>query len=67
MRLWIHEEKLPKYQRPKRDVSEVTMKKAMVQKLLNVTKRRYFEEGLMVEALTSFFAVPKGEEDIQMV
>jgi hypothetical protein len=65
-RLWIHEDKLPKYRRPQRDVSEVTMKKAMVQKLLKVQKRRYFEEGL-VEALTSFFAVPKGEEDIRMV
>jgi hypothetical protein len=42
------------------------MKKAMVQKLLKVKERRYFEKGL-VTGLTSFFAVPKGEEDIRMV
>jgi hypothetical protein len=65
-RLWIHEDKLPKYRRPQRDVSEVTMKRAMIQKLLKVKTRRYFEEGL-VSALTSFFAVPKGADDIRMV
>jgi hypothetical protein len=64
--LWIHEGKLPKYRRPQRDVSEVIMKKAMVQKLLKVKNRRYFEEGL-VPALTLFFAVPKGALDICMV
>jgi hypothetical protein len=43
------------------------MKKAMIQKLLKVKNRRYFEEGV-VTGLTSFFAdVPKGEEDIRMV
>ena len=64
-RLWIHEDKLPKYRRPQRDVGD-PMKKPMVQKLLKVKNRRYFEEGL-VEALTTFFGVPKGEFDIRIV
>jgi hypothetical protein len=65
-RLWIHEAKLPSYRRPQRDINDVIMKKAMVQKLLKVKTRRYFEAGL-VTALTTFFAVPKGALDIRMV
>ena len=38
----------------------------MVKKLLKVKNRRYFQEGL-VEALTTFFGVSKGEFDIQIV
>jgi hypothetical protein len=42
------------------------MKKSMIQKLLKAKDRHHFEEDL-VTGLTSFFAVPKGEEDIRMV
>jgi hypothetical protein len=38
----------------------------MIDKLSNVRKRRYVEAG-EVFALTSFFAVPKGVDDIRMV
>ena len=65
-RLWIHKDKLPKYRRPQRDVVDASMKKPMVAKLLKVRNRCYFEEGL-VEALTTFFGVLKGEFDIRIV
>ncbi len=38
----------------------------MVDKISKVRKRRYVEPG-KVSALTSFFAVPKGVDDIRMV
>ncbi len=38
----------------------------MIEKLSNVRKRSYVEAG-EVFALTSFFAVPKGVDDIRMV
>jgi hypothetical protein len=39
---------------------------AMVKKIGKVRKRRYIEKG-PIESLTSFFAVPKGMDDIRMV
>jgi hypothetical protein len=38
----------------------------MVKKIGKVRKRRYIEKG-PIESLTSFFAVPKGLDDIRMV
>lgn len=64
--MWIRRDQLPNYRRPQRDVSDVLVKKRIMQKLLTVLDRDYMEPGLVL-ALTSFFAVPKGKDDIRMV
>jgi hypothetical protein len=56
----------PKYVVPQRDVNDPKTKELVREKLQKVRMRRYIAEGYVV-SLTSFFAVPKGEDDIRMV
>jgi hypothetical protein len=56
----------PKYVVPQRDVHDPKTKELVREKLQKVRMRRYIAEGYVV-SLTSFFAVPKGEDDIRMV
>jgi hypothetical protein len=56
----------PKYVVPQRDVPDPKTKEKVIEKLQKVRMRRYIAEGYVV-SLTSFFQVPKGEDDIRMV
>jgi hypothetical protein len=56
----------PSYQKAQRDVSDKGVKKKIVEKLVKVRKRGYIVPGL-VELLTAFFGVPKGEDGIRLV
>ena len=63
--IWFRE--APKqWRRPQRGGSTEAEHEQMVKKLAKVRERRYVEPG-EVTSLTSFFAVPKGTEDIRMV
>jgi hypothetical protein len=57
---------VPEYRRPQIDEAHPVPKKMMKENLNTVRFRRYVESGL-VSALTSFFAVTKGDNDIWMV
>jgi hypothetical protein len=56
----------PKFKRPQAGTKSPDMLKRMREKLDKVRKRRYIAPGF-VSSLTSFFAVPKGADDIRMV
>ncbi|KAG7340358.1 hypothetical protein IV203_023901 [Nitzschia inconspicua] len=56
----------PRHTVPQRDTSDLQVKKQMIAKLDKVRRRRYVTPGHVV-SLTSFFAVPKGDDDIRMV
>jgi hypothetical protein len=56
----------PKFRKPQRDATNVTTRERMRKKLEKVRNRRYIGEAF-VRSLTSFFAVPKGPDDIRMV
>jgi hypothetical protein len=56
----------PCYTTPQRDVRDPATKEKVVEKLQKVRMRRYIAEGYVV-SLTSFFEVPKGDDDIRMV
>jgi hypothetical protein len=56
----------PKYRKSQRDMSDEAMKLQVIKKLLKARERGYIAPG-MVESLTAFFAVPKGEDDIRLV
>jgi hypothetical protein len=56
----------PRYRVGQRDMSDESMKLLVIKKLLKARKRGYIAPG-MVESLTAFFAVPKGEDDIRLV
>jgi hypothetical protein len=56
----------PSYRRSQRDGSDPILRQRMKEKLDKVRKRRYIGAAF-VRSLTSFFAVPKGLEDIRMV
>jgi hypothetical protein len=56
----------PSYVVPQQDVSDPKIKEKVVEKLQKVRMRRYIAEGYAV-SLTSFFEVPKGDDDIRMV
>ncbi|KAG7368517.1 hypothetical protein IV203_031260 [Nitzschia inconspicua] len=51
---------------PQQDTANLQVKRQMVAKLEKVRRRRYISPGHVL-SLTSFFAVPKGEDDIRMV
>jgi hypothetical protein len=53
----------PAYKRPQRAENNPTLKSQVKDKLDKVLQRRYFEVGL-VKSLTTFFGVPKGEDDM---
>jgi hypothetical protein len=54
------------HRKPQRDASNGTAWERMKAKLEKVRKRRYIGEAF-IRSLTSFFVVPKGIDDIQMV
>jgi hypothetical protein len=56
----------PSYRKHQRAERKPTLKDWVKDKLDKVLKRRYFEVGL-VKSLTTFFGVPKGEEDMRVV
>lgn len=56
----------PKYRKQQRDMSDKGMKLQVIKKLLKARQRGYIAPG-MVDSLTAFFAVPKGEDDIRLV
>jgi hypothetical protein len=56
----------PRYRKPQRDANNGTTQEQMKAKLEKVRKRRYIGEAF-IPSLTSFFAVPKGIDDIRMV
>jgi hypothetical protein len=58
--------KKPEFKRPQAGTHCPDMKEKMRCKLDKVRKRRYIAPGF-VSSLTSFFAVPKGSDDIRMV
>jgi hypothetical protein len=64
--LWFDSTLAPAYKRPQRAENNPTLKSGVKEKLDKVFQRRYFEVGL-VKSLTTFFGVPKGEEDMRVV
>jgi hypothetical protein len=56
----------PTYRKPQRDEKDGATKARKRKKLAAVRERRYIRSGF-VKSLTSYFSVPKGEEDIRMV
>jgi len=56
----------PNWKKPQSDDKRPDVKAKVVRKLGKVRARRYIDSG-HVTSLTSFFAVPKGEDDIRMV
>jgi hypothetical protein len=61
--LWFDSTLAPAYKRPQRADNNPTLKSRVKEKLDKVLQRRYFEVGL-VKSLTTFFGVPKGEDDM---
>jgi hypothetical protein len=64
--LWFNPTLAPPYRRSQRAERNPILKAWVKDKLDNVLKRRYFEVGL-VKSLTTFFGVPKGEDDMRVV
>jgi hypothetical protein len=56
----------PTYRKPQRDANDGVTSDRMRKKLSAVKERRYIRPGF-VKSLTSYFLVPKGEEDMHMV
>jgi hypothetical protein len=56
----------PRYVKPQRREKDAAVHKAMETKLRGMQAKGYIAEGKVV-SLTSYFAVPKGENDIRMV
>ncbi len=54
------------FQRPQRSEHDETIRDRVREKLANVRFKRYIASGAVL-SLTSYFAVPKGEEDIRIV
>jgi hypothetical protein len=60
------QQQLTRYQKSQWDVSDKAVKMKIIEKLAKVRKRGYLALGL-VESLTAFFGVPKGEDAICLV
>jgi hypothetical protein len=56
----------PRYKKPQKGTKDAATRAKIIKKLKKVRTRRYIAPGF-VTSLTSFFAVPKGEDDIRMV
>jgi hypothetical protein len=56
----------PTWQVPQRPENDIRVKAAMKEKLEKIRRLKYIQVGPMV-SLTSYFAVPKGKDDIRMV
>jgi len=65
LRVHFHSPK-PEYTTAQQDTKDTAIKSLMTQKLEAVVARRYMLPG-WIKSLTTFFAVPKGTEDIRMV
>lgn len=63
---WRIKGALPKFMRRQKKERDKTIKLKVAKKLGKVKHRRYIEKGY-VKSLTSYFAVPKGTDDIRMV
>jgi hypothetical protein len=57
---------LPEYKRPQPPERDVGLRLQVREKLSSVRSKRYIDKG-EVKSLTSYFGVPKGEQDIRMV
>jgi hypothetical protein len=60
------QQKPPRYRQAQRDVTDQAVKQKIIEKLAKVRSRGYIAPGL-VESLTAFFGVPKGDDDIRLV
>jgi hypothetical protein len=58
--------KKPAYKTAQRDTPDEATKVKVKEKLSAVRQRRYVQPGF-VKSLTSFFSVPKGDDDVRMV
>jgi hypothetical protein len=58
--------KNPAYRTAQRDTPDGATKAKVKEKLSAVKQRRYVQPGF-VKSLTSFFSVPKGDDDVRMV
>jgi hypothetical protein len=57
----------PRYKKPQKGTKDASTREKIIKKLNKVrTPRRYIAPGF-VTSLTSFFAFPKGNDDIRMV
>jgi hypothetical protein len=63
---WFDSTLAPSYRRNQRAERNPTLKARVKEKLDKVLKRIYFEVGL-VKSLTTFFGVPKGEDDMRVL
>jgi hypothetical protein len=63
--LW-HSSSPPEYKVPQQMERDPVLREAVKGKLSTVRKKRYIQPGT-VKALTSFFSVPKGDDDIRIV
>ena len=66
LKIWMDKDKLPSYTEKQRPERDVMVRTRMRQKLMLVRNRRYIRRG-RVDSLTSYFSVPKGEDDVRMV
>jgi hypothetical protein len=64
--LWFDPTLAPSYKRPQRAEKNPLLKARVKEKMDNVLKRSYFDIGL-VNSLTTFFGVPRGEDDMRVV
>jgi hypothetical protein len=58
--------KLPTSKAPQRGEPDVIIRERIKEKLSKVRSRGYLQEGTVL-SLTSFFTVPKGEDDVRVV
>ena len=66
LNIWMDKYILPNYSRGQKDERNPMVRTRMRQKLMVVRNRRYIRKG-RVMPLTSYFSVPKGEDDVRMV
>lgn len=64
--VWVKGDGLPNTKRPQRREHDEDIRRRMRGKVAQVRDRRYITRGY-VKSLTSFFAVPKGIQDVRMV
>ena len=65
LKLWIKNQ-LPRWQVPQRHESNAATRSHVRDKLITVRERGYISMGFII-ALTSYFSVPKGDNDIRLV
>ena len=65
-KLFVIKDKLPRFHKSQQLPAEKSIFNRVVEKIQKVRLRGYIAAGLVI-SLTSFFQVPKGEDDIRMV